>query len=47
VTATGTTVPRVCTGRYTGSGKFRVEIFSIAGTHTDNGFYFMITDPLN
>jgi hypothetical protein len=47
VTATGTTVPRVCTGRYIGSGKFRVEIFSMAGTRTNNDFYFTITDALN
>ena len=47
ITATGTTVPRVCTGRYIGSGKFRVEIFSMAGTLTNNDFYFAITDPLN
>ncbi len=47
VTATGTTLPRVCTGRYTGSGKFRVEIFSLSGTLTNNDFYFTITDPLN
>jgi hypothetical protein len=47
ITATGTTVPRVCTGRYIGSGKFRVEIFSLAGTLTNNDFYFTITDALN
>lgn len=47
VTATGTNTPRVCTGRYIGSGKFRVEIFSLAGTLTNNDFYFTITDPLN
>jgi hypothetical protein len=47
VTATNTTVVRFCTGRYIGSGKFRVEIFNLQGAHYDNDFYFMINDPLN
>ncbi len=47
VTAAGTNVPRLCTGRYLSSTKFRVEIFNLQGTHVDNDFYFMINDPLN
>jgi hypothetical protein len=47
VTAAGTTVPRLCTGRYLSTTKFRVEIFNLSGTHVDNDFYFMINDPLN
>ena len=46
VTAAGST-PRICIGKYSGSGKFRVEIFNMAGNHVDNDFYFMINDPLN
>ncbi len=46
VTAAGTT-PRICIGKYSGSGKFRVEIFNMAGNHVDSDFYFMINDPLN
>jgi hypothetical protein len=47
VTATGTTVPRICTGTYQGAGKFRVEIFTLAGSRVDNDFYFTVQDPLN
>lgn len=47
VTTAGSSPPRVCTGRFTGAGVFRVEIFSLAGTHVNNDFYFIITDPLN
>ena len=47
VSPTNTTVARLCTGRYISAGVFRVEIFSITGSHVDNDFYFMITDPLN
>ena len=46
VTATGN-VPRICIGRYIGNAKFRVEIFSLAGNHVNNDFYFMINDALN
>ena len=47
VTPTGTTVPRLCTGRYLSTTKFRVEIFNMQGSHVDNDFYFMVNDPLN
>lgn len=40
-------IPRVCIGRYTGNGVFRVEIFNMAGSRVDADFYFMINDPLN
>jgi len=46
VTAVGS-IPRICIGRYYSSGKFRVEIFNMAGNHVDDDFYFMINDPLN
>jgi len=46
VTAAGS-IPRICIGKYSGSGKFRVEIFNMAGNHVDSDFYFMINDPLN
>ena len=47
VTATNTTAARLCTGRYFGSGIFRVEVFNIQGSHVDSDFFFMINDPLN
>ncbi|MBC7938123.1 MAG: hypothetical protein H7Y86_22465 [Rhizobacter sp.] len=47
VTVAGTTVPRICTGTFQGAGKFRVEIFTLAGSRVDNDFYFTIIDPLN
>ena len=46
VTATGV-LPRICVGRYIGNAKFRVEIFSLAGAHVNNDFYFLINDALN
>lgn len=47
VTASGVTVPRICTGRYIGLGKYKVEVFNLQGGHVDTDFYFMIHDPLN
>ncbi len=48
ITVTATNgLPRICTARYIGGGKFRVEIFSLAGIHANNDFYFMINDVLN
>jgi hypothetical protein len=47
VTVTGTSVPRICTGTFQGAGKFRIEIFTLAGSRVDNDFYFTIIDPLN
>ena len=47
VVTAGGSIPRICIGRYSSAGKFRVEIFNMAGNHVDNDFYFMINDPLN
>ncbi len=47
VTASGIAAPRLSTGRFLNTTKFRVEIFNLQGAHVDTDFYFMINDPLN
>ncbi len=42
-----TTIPRICTAKFIGTGVFEVYAFNLSGDPVDVAFSFIINDPMN